>query len=120
MIQSVISRLANNSYAYKGWTITVAAGLVAFLAEKHSNILLSALYPILAFWFLDAHSLALERAFRRLYDNAREGNTPNYSMNISEVRRPIIDQMSAMSSSALLLFYGSATVFILLIVKAIK
>jgi len=114
MIQAVISRLANNSYAYKGWAITVAAGLVAFLAAKHGNLILASLYPICAFWFLDAHSLALERSFRRLYDDARKGEVEEYSMSIDEIRRPFIDQIDAMLSITMLIFYLSAGVFVCL------
>ena len=119
LIQAVISRLAGNSYAYKGWAITVAAGLVALLADKHPNLLAAALYPLAGFWFLDGHSLALERAFRRLYENALEGKASPYSMSLSGIRRPIIDQINAMLSGSLLTFYASSLIFVLVIERTL-
>ena len=119
MIQTIVARLASNSYAYKGWSVTIAAGLVAFLASSHQTLLIASIYPILAFWFLDGHSLALERAFRKLYDEARLGNVADYSLNLTGIRRPVFDQIDAMLSLSLALFYGSAVVFVVIMAKAL-
>ena len=119
MIQTIVARLASNSYAYKGWSVTIAAGLIAFLASSHQTLLIAAIYPILAFWFLDGHSLALERAFRKLYDEVRLGNVADYSLNLTGMRRPIFDQLDAMLSLSLVLFYGSALVFVVVMAKAL-
>ena len=119
MIQAVVSRQALNSYAYKGWSVTVAAGLIAFLATSHASLLTIAIYPILAFWFLDGHALAIERTFRRMYDEARLGNRPDYSMSMEGIRRPVYDQIEAMMSVALLLFYGSSIAFLIVMARAL-
>lgn len=120
MIQAIVARLASNSFAYKGWSVTIAAGLVAFLAASHQTLLFAAIYPILAFWFLDGHSLALERAFRKLYDEVRLGRVADYSLDLSGMRRPVIDQIDAMLSLAMSLFYGSAVVFVVIMAKALS
>jgi hypothetical protein len=115
MIQAVVSRLSSNSFAYKGWTVTVAAGLIAFLVGKESRLLPAGLYPIIAFWFLDSHSLSLERAFRRLYDASRLGRSDAYSMSIQPYRKPIRDQINSMLSLTQLTFYLSTGVCVYII-----
>ena len=120
MIQAVVARLASNGYAYKGWAVTVSAGLVAFLTSSHQSLLVAAIYPLLAFWFLDGHALALERAIRRLYNEACLGRLNAYSMSLAGVRKPVRDQFEAMFSLVLLLFYGSSMIFILIMARALR
>ena len=76
MIQSVINRLAGNSFSMKGWSITLVAALFA-LAAKDTNVRYAALalLPGLCFWGLDAYYLREERLFRKLYDAVRTGTT---------------------------------------------
>jgi len=72
IIQSVITRMATNSFLLKGWRVTLTAALFA-LAAKDSNLkfVLVALLPVLSFWGLDAYYLRQERLFRKLYDELR-------------------------------------------------
>jgi len=72
LLQLVISRMASNSFALKGWSVTVTAALLG-LAAKDSNpgFAIIAFYPALAFWGLDAYYLRQERRFRALYDAVR-------------------------------------------------
>lgn len=73
IIQAVINRMASNSFLFKGWSITIIAGISAF-ATKDSNSLLMTV-PIVAtllFWGVDAYYLMLERAFRDMYDGVRQ------------------------------------------------
>ena len=72
LLQPVISRMASNSFAVKGWSVTVTAALLG-LAAKDSNpgFAIIALYPALAFWGLDAYYLRQERRFRALWDAVR-------------------------------------------------
>lgn len=71
-IQTIIARMAGNSFLLKGWTVTLAAALFA-LAAKESNgaFALLAVIPALSFWGLDAYYLRQERLFRKLYDDLR-------------------------------------------------
>jgi hypothetical protein len=73
LIQNVVSRLANNSFLLKGWSVTLGAALLG-LAAKESNpkFALIALFPPFVFWGADAYYLRQERLFRKLYDQVRE------------------------------------------------
>lgn len=68
MIQGIINRMASNSFALKGWSVTLVAGIFA-LSSKDANEIyfLIAYIPIIVFWFLDAYYLLQERLFRSLY-----------------------------------------------------
>ena len=68
LIQAVISRMASNSFMLKGWTVTLAAALLAFGAKDSSPAIATvALFPAFVFWGLDAYYLRKERLFRALY-----------------------------------------------------
>jgi hypothetical protein len=71
MIQTIIGRMAQNSFVLKGWSVTLATGLVAAGAAsgKDPRLILLALLPVLVFWGLDAFYLRQERLFRALHDN---------------------------------------------------
>lgn len=67
-IQAVIARMANNSFLFKGWAITIAAALSAFAAVDTKKALLAiALISTVMFWGLDGYYLWLERCFRDLF-----------------------------------------------------
>jgi hypothetical protein len=67
-IQAVIARMAQNSFLFKGWAITIAAGLSALGAVETKRALLGvALASTVMFWGLDGYYLWLERAFIKLY-----------------------------------------------------
>jgi len=73
MIQNVISRMASNSFALKGWAVTLVAGILV-LAEKDTEKMyfLVALLPIVVFWGLDSYYLLQERLYRALYEKVRQ------------------------------------------------
>lgn len=86
MIQSVITRMASNSFSLKGWAVTLVAAIFALTwANISRNFLLIALIPIFAFWALDAYYLNLERKNRKLYDKVRKMDEEeiDFSMNSS-------------------------------------
>jgi len=89
-IQAAISRMAQNSFLFKGWAITVAAGLSAFGAANTKHALLTiALISTLLFWGLDGYYLWLERCFIRLYEKvaADPGTGTDFSMRpVKETR----------------------------------
>lgn len=72
MIQGVINRMASNSFALKGWAVTLVAAIFA-LASKDANEMyfLVAYIPIIVFWGLDAYYLLQERLYRALYGKVR-------------------------------------------------
>src|ERR1700691_5910895 len=83
-IQSVISRMAGNSFQMKSWNVALATAAIGFAAAKdsHPKAAMLALIPSFVFWVLDAYYLLLERAFRDLYDDAINGTAAAYSMKI--------------------------------------
>lgn len=110
-IQSVITRLATNSFITKGWALTVAGVLYGF-SVNHLNpwIALTGVAPAAAFWWLDAYFLRAERLFRCLYDDARKPGTSVevFSMNISGYRDdPNCTWRKIMFSPTLRIFYGT-------------
>ena len=86
MIQGIINRMASNSFALKGWAVTLVAG-VFVLAEKGTDKLyfLIAYIPIIVFWGLDAYYLLQERLYRALYDKVcnLSNNDIDFSMKAS-------------------------------------
>lgn len=74
-IEAIISRQAQNSFAVKGWSITLSAAILTFLlsqeasADIHGAAYLIALLPAIVFWLLDGYYLYQERSFRCLYDD---------------------------------------------------
>ncbi len=83
-VQGVITRLARNSFLIKGWTITLAAAVLAVAVDRNeAGVALLAFLPGLTFWGLDAYYLRQERLFRKLYEAAISptGATAVYSMD---------------------------------------
>ena len=111
-IQSVIARLANNSFLMKGWALTVSGAFFGF-AVGHSSWPIAAVgvFPAVAFWFLDTYFLQQERLYRRLYSKvaSRDPDVPPFSMDISPYK-PSVPWNQVMRSFTLLLFYGALTV----------
>lgn len=67
ILQSIIARMAQNSFTIKGWAVTVITALLAFSSKDTDRWLaICALYPVVAFWGLDAYYLMQERLFREL------------------------------------------------------
>lgn len=73
MIQGVINRMGSNSFAVKGWSITLTAAMFALAAAKdaQSGLILIAYFPVGLFWLLDAFFLRQEKLFRKLYNQVR-------------------------------------------------
>ena len=68
-IQAVIARIATNSFLFKGWAITIAAGLAAFAAvDSRTALLVLTLASTVMFWGLDGYYLWLERCFIELHN----------------------------------------------------
>lgn len=79
LIQGVISRMANNAFLIKGWSITLTAALLAVVGSLSSSgsldknlffIVNSAC--LFGFVWLDAYFYYNEKKYRELYDYARD------------------------------------------------
>lgn len=77
-IQSVISRMASNSFAIKGWSISITAAMIAAgIALKSPAVVLTTLVPISTFIFLDSYFFLQENIYRNLYNTTRNKNFDN-------------------------------------------
>ncbi|TQN42482.1 hypothetical protein FHU33_1884 [Blastococcus colisei] len=86
MIQGVVGRLASNSFLIKGWSVTIAAGLSAFArTETDRSLAWIAVGVVAVFMALDAYFLAVERAYRELYDTALGASADCYVMTAERV-----------------------------------
>ena len=72
MIQDVVRRMADNSFAIRRWSIGAAGALIgaAFVTDEAAIAFVGAAMAT-AFWALDAYYLRQERWFRALYDKLR-------------------------------------------------
>ena len=50
LVQSIISRLANNSFLLKGWTITLIAAIFSLSDKIMKNFAFTIYFFILIFW----------------------------------------------------------------------
>ena|ERR1017187_5900133 len=86
-IQAAISRMAMNSFLFKGWAITIAAGLSAFAAvDSKAALIIIALVSTTMFWGLDGYYLWLERSFINLHNEvaAKKEVEIDFSMKVDK------------------------------------
>jgi len=118
MIQSVINRMANNSFLLKGWSVVLVSALFV-VGAKNSTIsfILLAYFPTLAFWILDGYFLWQERLYRKLYDRVRETNEEkiDFSMDTSSVINEVNPWYKIVFSKTLSIFYGTILGAILIV-----
>ncbi|WP_235867287.1 hypothetical protein [Priestia abyssalis] len=117
-IQNVITRMAQNSFLLKGWSVTIIVGIFAFANTKEmdAKYLLIAYIPVVCFWFLDGFFLHQERLFRKLYDDVRckEEANIDYSMNTSPYINDVSSWVGVCFSTTLLFFYIPLIIVILI------
>jgi len=118
MIQSVINRMANNSFLLKGWSVILVSALFV-VGAKNSNIsiILLAYFPTLAFWILDGYFLWQERLYRGLYNKVRNLDEADidFSMDTRPVHSEVKRWSEVMFSKTLSIFYGTIVGAILIV-----
>lgn len=86
MIQSIIQRMANNSFFLKGWTVSLIVAIFILADNTMNQIYFGFTYiPVLMFWVLDSYYLQLERRYAVFYDNVRKKNEIDFNLNIKNV-----------------------------------
>jgi hypothetical protein len=71
LIETVVGRMAANSFLLKGWTVTLVAALGALAkADSDRSFAWIAVGVVVVFALLDTFYLALERSYRELYQKA--------------------------------------------------
>jgi len=124
LIQSVISRMAQNSFLLKGWLISLIAVILALskdtlLTNDITYFSLILCLPIFVFWYLDAFYLHKEKCFRKLYEwvivNRNNSSESLYSLDYSRFISDVETVVKIMFSKTLFPFYG----FTILILVAV-
>lgn len=84
MIQSIITRMATNSFALKGWAVTLVAGIFALSSKDTDKMyFLIAYVPTIVFGGLDSYYLLQERLYRPLYNQVRKMDEYNADFDLS-------------------------------------
>lgn len=126
MIQGIISRMGNNSFALKGWSVGIMIAIYAFAGQNSNKAVIITLIPLVVFWILDAYYLSLDRRFRMLYDSVRikDDKEINFSMDFNDLKIKVgevkkISFIKIMFSKSILPFYlvCIATTLIIYFVK---
>jgi hypothetical protein len=111
-IQGVINRLSTSAFLFKGWAVTIAAGLAAVASSgAKRDLIVVAVIATALFWAIDAFYLSVERCYRELYEKvaATEPNEIDFSMKLEQpvnLRR----WLAALFSRLLIPFYGAIAV----------
>jgi hypothetical protein len=98
MVQGVISRMGQNGFYAKTWSVSMMAAVFALVPADPTTKrgLWLVLIPAVVFWGLDAYYLRQERRFRKLFAAVVASTTACFSMDVgvfdSEV--PTIGQMA--------------------------
>lgn len=85
MLQTVIARMASNSFMVKGWCVTLVSALIALSGKDVPNMVFVAALPVLMFWWLDAYFLRQEKLFRKLFDFVRENGKEDSGFSMKTV-----------------------------------
>lgn len=122
LIQTVISRISNNSFLLKGWLITLIAVVLAFSKDSigiQNITYLSCILclPTIVFWYLDAYFLHKEKCYRKLFEwtlqNRPSTDSYQYSLDYTRFKNEVPAIWRLMFSQTLLPIYG-LTILILL------
>ena len=112
MIQQIISRMGNNSFQLKGWSVGIMIAIYAFAGNDCHKAVVVTLIPLIVFWFLDSYYLMLERKYRYLYDYVRKEEKKNFAfsmdfgdalINLNETKKYCF--FNALTSKTVLPFY---------------
>ncbi len=110
LIQTVISRMANNSFLVKGWCITLVSALLGLAAQDNDKkFIIVVFFPALMFWLLDAYFLRQERLFRQKYNEVAQNSAEfsDFSLDTSTCLSTVDSWLRITFSKTLFLFYGS-------------
>lgn len=125
LIQGCISRMANNSFLLKGWTISLIAIVLALADKALGPVLLSAvvLIPLIGFWYLDAFFLRIERMYRKMYawvikQRCAGDSSHLYDLNPHRFESEVDSIPRIMCSITLRCFYGLPTLLAVAVIIA--
>lgn len=86
-IQNVVTRMNTNSFQIKELAVTLVSAMLAiFASTQNTFFVLTAIFPVAVFWFLDAYYLMQERKFRGLYNDVAEVTDKPQIIKLFEMR----------------------------------
>jgi hypothetical protein len=97
LVQTIITRMASNSFEVKKWLIGILTAIVVFKQEEllggHGRLMWILLVPIAAFWYLDAFFLSTEKLYREMYKwiIANRPLTDKYLYDLNTMQREYPD-----------------------------
>lgn len=112
LIENVITRMSNNCFQLKGWTVTLVSAISAISTQgSERRFIFLSLIPLFSFWLLDSYYLQVERKYTVLYKDVqnRTEEKIDFSMDISAMSSRDIKKLSyikCLFSRTELLFYG--------------
>lgn len=122
-IQTVINRMAGNSFLLKGWAITLVGGLLALsFKELDCRYIFISLVVIFFFWLLDSFYLSRERLFICLYESVRtkKEDEIDFSLSIKSFKgESKCRWTNSAFSQTMLLFYGGLFLVHLFIIHSL-
>ena len=113
MIQGIVNRLGHNSFLIKGWSMTILAAGIIFIARSRIEsewFVLTFLIPVIGFWILDGYFLWQERLFRKVYDDIRKQETTDFDMKPTSKKSCSFS--CSMFSVTLIVFYMIEITFV--------
>lgn len=117
IIEGVIERLSQNSFALKGWAMTLVVAICALSAAgSERRFIVVAIIPIIVFWFLDAFYLRRERKYRELYNRVRLKAELQFDMDISVIEGRKTGFFNCLFSASEWPFYLAILVGVIVIV----
>jgi hypothetical protein len=122
-IQGVISRMGNNSFLIRGWSMTLIAGILALgISQNIKGLWPISIFSIIVFWFLDSYFLSQEKLYRKLYDFVRQQpeNKIDFSMDISNVESDGCSLLDCAFSVTIGVFYIGALIITYIIFNSLS
>jgi hypothetical protein len=96
MIQAIINRMSVGSFLLKGWSVLIAAALLAVAANANARFAWLALFMAIAFWLIDGYLLRQAELFRKLQERVRK--LPEAELDFSLDTAPVDTEAAAWSS----------------------
>lgn len=103
MIQEIIKRMARNSFLIKGWVLTLAVAMTAFIPKTVYIFVPIIILSILLFACLDAYYLQNERKYRKLYDVARNKQEDEIDFDLKATEK--VSYIRCFFSKSILCYY---------------
>lgn len=121
LIQNCITRMAQNSFLLKTWTVSLLTIVIAIASKFNINGLLVGMIPVIVFWYLDSFFLQTEKMYRKMYDELIESNPDQsvnlkfYNLNPLNYKHLVDTRIQVMWSHTLKWFYLSLLIVTVLI-----